>query len=223
MSPEWVLAVDADHRAHLWPAGGGRGRGFDCGAPPVAVALAAGFLAVAVADTVHLWPLAGGADALHLPVDGEVTALAVGAGGGALAATVNVGWNGSLRVWSLPEGEALDPIGLGGVVNAAAFAADGGALAALAVPTGPGMGPLRGYEDVRLLDLWHAWQQGELATETLRHDTPVHRARARAGRRAPRHRRGAQHRARLERQGRPPARPDDVGGADHRVRRQRRG
>lgn len=172
---ERVLAVDAEHRAHVWPAGGGRGRGFDCGAPPVAVALAGDFLAVAVADTVHLWPLLGGAAALHLPVDGEVTALAVGAGGAALAATVNVGWNGSLRVWSLPAGEPVDPIALDGIVNAAAFAADGGALAALAVPTGPFMGPLRGYEDVKLFDLGHAWQHGDLALETLRHDTPVHR------------------------------------------------
>jgi WD40 repeat protein len=34
------------------------------------------------------------------------------------------------------------------------------------------MGPLRGYEDVQLLQLW---QQGRLVVERLRHDTPVHR------------------------------------------------
>ena len=140
-----------------------------------AVAFGGESFAAAVQGAILVWAPGRRAPDLRLAVDGDVTALAVAAGGGALVATVNVGWKGSLRVWPLPAGEPSDPISLGGIVNAAAFSADGDTLVALAVPTGPWMGPLRGYEDVKLLPLGRAWQQGHLVIDELRHDAPVRR------------------------------------------------
>jgi WD40 repeat protein len=174
----WILAVDAEDRARLWRADGrGRGRGFDCGAPVVVatVALEGECVAIATAEAIIVWTPGRRPSALRVPVDGDVTALAIAAGGAGLVATVNVGWNGSLRTWSLPAGEPIDPIALGGIVNAAAFSTEGDVVVALAVPTGPGMGPLRGYEDVKLLHLLESWRQERLIRHELRHDTPVRR------------------------------------------------
>ena len=168
-----VLAADAGHRVYVWPSGGGRGRTYRCAGEPTLATVAGRHVLVALAGAIQVF--AGRADPLTLEVDGEVTALALAAGGAALVATVNDGWKGSLRIWWLPAGEANEPIDLGGVVKAAAFSADGGALAALAVPTGPWMGPDRPYEDVKLLALWRAWQDGRLDTSELRHDGGIRR------------------------------------------------
>jgi WD40 repeat protein len=167
-----VVAADAEHRVYLWPADGSRGRTHACQAEPQLIAVSRRNLAVVAGGVIEV---CRGRTNLTLDPQGEVTALAFAANDGALVATVNDGWRGSLRIWWLPGGEAIDPVNLEGVVTAAVFSADGGALAVHAVPTGPWMGPQREYEDVKLFDLWMAWRQGRLEHTELRHDRGVRR------------------------------------------------
>lgn len=173
-----VVAADAEHRVHLWPVDGRRGRTHACQAEPELIAMSHRNLAVVAGGVIEV---CSGRTNLTLDPRGEVTALAFAADDAALVATVNDGWRGSLRIWWLPSGEAIDPIDLQGVVMAAVFSADGGALAVHAVPTGPWMGPDREYEDVRLLDLWTAWRHGRLEHTELRHDRGVRRLRLAPG------------------------------------------